>query len=239
MRLVLPLCLLLAGCDVLFPELSGTPPATDGGVADAGAPPHIAGAVCALGDVRDYRTCGLGPAGSFRITVEETRDAAQADTNGVFNVATMGALASATLSVVDASNRFVPTITVVHPTNGVLDNYAVPMVTASDEQQMALTAGFSVDPTRGGLLAWAVDTAGAPIPGVRSTAVTGAIGPLYDGAANGQLVATQATGSRGLIAHFDLPPGTTTLQLTTATGTTTFTFPIRAGAITLMALTIP
>src|SRR4051794_24567008 len=211
MRLVVPLCLLLAGCDLLFPELSGKPP--DGGtgdMGDMGAPPHIGGAVCALGDVRDFRTCALGPAGSFRVTVEETRDIAQADSNGVFTVATMGALASATLSVVDATNRFVPTIAVVHPTNGVLDNYAVPMVTADDEQQMALSGGFSVDPTRGGLLAWAVDPSGAPLTGVRSSAVTGAIGPLYDGAAPGQLTATQATGARGLIAHFDLPPGTTT-----------------------------
>jgi hypothetical protein len=240
MRRLVLCALLLSGCDVLFPELSGNPPADAGGGTDAGGLPHIAGAICGLGDVRDFSTCGLSPKGSFRVAVEETKDMIQADAAGNYNLPTMGALASATVSVVDATGAFVPTITVVHPNGGVLDNFAIPVVSSSEQQAMALDNGLPVDPTKGTLLAWAVDAQGKPIPGIRATGITGAYGPLYDGNAPGLLVQAQSTGTRGLVAQLDVPPGTVTLQLTTPTSTsTTFMLPIRAGAITVMALTLP
>jgi hypothetical protein len=240
MRRLVLCALLLSGCDVLFPEFSGNKPA-DGGATDSGGGlPHIAGAICSLGDVRDFSTCGLNPMGSFRVAVEETKDAIQADAAGNYNLPTMGALASATVSVVDATGAFVPTITVVHPTGGVLDNFAIPVVSSNEQQAMALDNGLPVDPTKGTLLAWAVDATGKPMPGIHATAVAGAYGPLYDGNAPGLLVQAQATGTRGLVAQLDVPPGTITLQLTTPTATsTTFMLPIRAGAITVMALTLP
>jgi len=238
MRWVCLCLLLLSGCDVLFPELSGKPPTADAG-SDAGGMPHISGAVCALTDVRDVRNCTLGPGGSFRLAVEETHDATQADAAGTFTLPTTGALASATLSVVDATGAYVPTITVVHPTGGVLDSFAVPLVSTSAQQMMAYAGGFTVDPTRGAVLAWLVNANAVPVAGVRAAKVTGAVGPLYDGASPGELTPSQATGSKGLVALFDLPPGTLTLQLTTSTGPASFSLPVRAGAFTLMALTLP
>jgi hypothetical protein len=240
MRRLVLCALLLSGCDVLFPEFSGNSSADGAAGTDAAALPHIAGAVCGLGDIRDFSTCGLDPKGSFRVAVEETKDTTQADAAGNYNLPTMGALASATVSVVDATGAFVPTITVVHPTGGVLDNFAVPVVSSMEQQAMALDNGLSVDPTKGTLLAWAVDATGKPIQGIHAAAIAGAYGPLYDGSAPDLLVQAQTTGARGLVAQLDVPPGTVTLQLTTPTSTsTTFMLPIRAGAITVMALTLP
>jgi hypothetical protein len=238
MRSLLPLCLLLAGCSVLFPEFN-TPSTDDAGASDAGALPHVAGAVCSLSDLRDLRSCALGPHGSFRVTIEETHDAALADASGNFNVPTMSALATATLSVVDSTGAFVPTVTVVHPTAGVVDNFAVPVVGTDQQQQLALAAGTAVDPTRGGLLAWTVDATGAPMAGVRATAIAGAVGPLYDGDSQSSLVASSSTGAHGVVGQLDVTPGTVALALSTSTTTTTFMLPVRAGAMTLMALTLP
>src|SRR4051794_9777530 len=78
----------LAGCDTLFPEFSGKPADAavphDGGVADDGGMPMLAGVVCILGDVRDYRSCATGAPGILRVTVEETRQQTMTDAAGRF-----------------------------------------------------------------------------------------------------------------------------------------------------------
>src|SRR5437879_10078309 len=81
---------LLGGCDLLFPEFSGH---VDAGADDGGALPdgggglRVSGAICALGDLRDFRSCAVGHGAGFRVTVEETRDVATADAMGNFSLA--------------------------------------------------------------------------------------------------------------------------------------------------------
>jgi hypothetical protein len=237
MRRLLPLALFLAGCDVLFPEFSHPPPATDAGAGDAGGAPHISGRVCALADLRDFRTCASGPGASFRVADEETRESAQADASGAYDLVTSTALATATLAALDGASQYTPTITVVHPTAGVLEQLALPVVLQSTLARLALDNGFTVDPTRGALFTWTIDATGAPIAGVRAGAIAGGIGPLYDGAAPDELAVAQATGARGLVAQFNLTPGTATLDLAVGGAQPVpYALPIRAGAITMMAL---
>src|SRR5262245_13799937 len=96
--------LLAAGCDLLFPELTPKQPdmAQPDGGGDGGGPPHIAGRVCALGDLRDYRTCA-GAAGMFRIGVEETRESVMTDPTGVFVLPLSKKLDKVVLAAVDPS----------------------------------------------------------------------------------------------------------------------------------------
>src|SRR6266511_2470780 len=82
----------LAGCDTLFPEFAGKPPADlatpgDGGADGGSGTPHLAGVVCVLTDLRDYRSCANGAPGNLRITVEETRDVGMTDVTGHFTLA--------------------------------------------------------------------------------------------------------------------------------------------------------
>src|SRR5436309_2054117 len=102
MRRGFVLILLCAGCDLLFPEFAGKP-AADAASGDAGAMPHIAGVLCALGDLRDYRSCGAATSTAMRVTVEETRDAAPADGAGRFNLALSQMLDHALLAAADAT----------------------------------------------------------------------------------------------------------------------------------------
>ena len=80
----------LSGCDTLFPEFSGKPADAavpgDGGVDDGGGAPLLAGIVCILGDVRDYRSCATGSPGILRVTVEETRQQTMTDVTGHFTL---------------------------------------------------------------------------------------------------------------------------------------------------------
>src|SRR5512138_1894068 len=84
--------LLLAGCDTLFPEFGGSSkPAdmalVDGGSADGGdTSPRLAGVVCVLTDLRDYRSCAITSTGVLRVTVEETREQAMTDPTGHFTL---------------------------------------------------------------------------------------------------------------------------------------------------------
>jgi hypothetical protein len=245
MRRLLLVVLLSSGCDTLFPEFFPPGPDAsstgDGGTAPSAA--HIAGQVCALTDVRDFRSCGPVRSGSFHVSIEETRDQAQADSSGVFYLATSAPLASGTLGVVDATGQYSPTVTVVHPIGGVLDQFALPVLAVSEQEEMAEVNGFALDPARGALLAWAIDETGTPVAGVRSTATVQAAGPFYDGAAIDSIGPGTATQAHGLVAEFDLPPGNLALTLSVPAGAAvtgdTFTLPIRAGAVTLVALTLP
>src|SRR5881398_2651682 len=111
----------LAGCDLLFPEFAGMQPQPDGAAADGGGSPHISGVLCALGDVRDYRSCGGAVGAAMRVTVEETRDGAPADGLGHFNLPLSMMLPSAILAAADGSNQFTPTVTTVALSGGSAD----------------------------------------------------------------------------------------------------------------------
>lgn len=245
-RRLLPLILILAagGCDTLFPELYPPMKMLDGGDGDGGAAmPHISGSICRLTDLRDFRSCSPLASGSFRVTDEEDRATTGADRTGQFVLPTATSLAIATLGAVDATQQFAPTITVVHPVAGVLEHFALPALDANDKANLSLVNGFPNDPTRGAVLAWAVDAQGTPIAGVRANAINNTAGPFYDGPTAGSVQQGQGTGAHGLVATLEVPAGTLMLTLTPPPGATvkgdTFLLPVRAGAVTMMALTLP
>src|SRR6516164_7218606 len=144
--------LALSGCDTLFPEFSG-----NGGIDDGGTAPLLAGVVCILGDVRDYRTCATGAPGILRITVEETRQQTMTDAAGHFSLPLSMKLDLATVAAVDPSNNFAPTISPVRLVNGVSANLALPVVPAQALSSIELANGVQDDPQLGTLLSWAVD----------------------------------------------------------------------------------
>jgi len=123
------LAFLLSGCDTLFPEFSGKPTDAavpgDGGIEDGGTSPLLAGVVCVLTDVRDYRTCATGAPGILRITVEETRQQTMTDAAGHFSMPLSMKLETATVAAVDPTSNFVPSIIPVRLNNGVAANLAM------------------------------------------------------------------------------------------------------------------
>ena len=231
------------GCDTLFPEFAGKPAdaavARDGGSDDGGTSPQLAGAVCVLGDVRDYRSCMTGAPGLLRITVEETRQMTMTDAAGRFVLPLSMKLDSATVAAIDPSNHFAPTIVPVHLTNGAANNLALPVIAQQTLAMIELANGLQDDPQRGILLGWAVDATGAPVTGVSS----GRPSALYDDNAPNTLSAGTATHSRGAIALFQVAPATLTLTLTPPPtmplSGDTFTLPIRPGAVTTTTLVLP
>ena len=235
--------LALIGCDTLFPEFSGMPPMSDGAASGDGGVasgmPHLAGRICGLGDVRDYRTCSAGPVGGpFRISVEETRDATLTDGSGAFTLVTARPLSIATVGIVDTSGTFTTTVTALHTSGGVIEGIALPVVPVSVMQQLALANGVPTDDTRGAILAWAVDATGAPVAGVRTQAPPLADGPFYEGAAANEVASGLATRQRGMLALFDVSPSTVRLELAPpqpyqADG---YDLPVRPNALTLTAL---
>ena len=233
----------LSGCDLLFPEFSGNGAdaavARDGGATDDGGMPMLAGVVCVLGDVRDYRSCAAGSPGALRVTVEETRQQTMTDVTGRFTLPLSQALTTATVAAVDPSGNFAPTIVPVHLQNGIANNLALPVVSQETLSQIELSSGIQDDPQRGTLLAWAVDPSGTPVAGV-SAGITSA---LYDDNAPNTLSAGTATHARGAIALFTITPTSLTLTLTPPASSPlsadTFTVPIRSGAVTATTLVLP
>ena len=236
--------LLLSGCDTLFPEFGGSKPpdaavARDGGVSDDGGTPMLAGVVCVLGDVRDYRTCLTGAPGILRITVEETRQQTMTDAAGRFVLPLSMKIDVATVAAVDPSGHFAPTIVPVHLAGGVANNVALPVVAAQTISSIELANGVNDDPQRGTFIGWAVDPTGTPVAGVSS----GQSSALYDDNAANTLSAGTATHQRGAVALFVVTPTTLTLTLTppptVALSGDTFTIPIRPGAVTATTLVLP
>ncbi len=232
----------LSGCDVLFPEFNGSGDAAvpgDGGATDDGGTPLLAGVVCVLGDVRDYRTCATGSPGVLRVTVEETRQQTMTDVTGRFSLPLSQKLTTATVAAVDPSGNFAPTIVPVHLANGIANNVALPVVAAQTLSQIELANGIQDDPQRGTLLAWAVDPTGAPVAGVGSGVTTA----LYDDNAPNTLSAGTATHQRGTIALFTVTPTSLMLTLTPPASSPlspdSFTVPIRSGAVTATTLVLP
>jgi len=233
----------LSGCDTLFPEFSGKPVDAavprDGGSDDGGSSPMLAGIVCILGDVRDYRTCATGSPGILRVTVEETREQTMTDVTGHFTLPLSMKLDIATVAAVDPSGNYAPTIVPVRLANGVGNNVALPVVSQQTLMQIELANGVQADPQLGIFLGWAVDPSGAPVAGVS----TGNTRALYDDNAPNALSAGTSTHQRGTIAFFNVTPTTMMLTLTppptAPLSPDTFTVPIRSGAITATTLVLP
>ena len=233
----------LSGCDTLFPEFAPKPVdasvAGDGGANDGGGSPMIAGLVCVLGDVRDYRTCAAGSPGILRVTVEETREQTMTDVTGHFTLPLSKKLDVATVAAVDPSGNYATTIVPVRLSGGVANNVALPVVSQQTLMQIELANGVQADPQLGTFLGWAVDPSGTPVAGV----TTGNTRALYDDNAPNGLSAGTATHQRGAIALFTVTPTTLMLTLTppptSPLSPDTFTVPIRSGAVTATTLILP
>ncbi|HZS38775.1 MAG TPA: hypothetical protein VFF06_18210 [Polyangia bacterium] len=241
--------LALGGCDLLFPEFSGghvDASIDDGGALPDGgtAGPHVAGSICALADLRDFRSCMTGHGGGFRVSVEETRDVTTADAMGNFVLPLSTSLELATVAAVDPTGAAEPTIVMVALRGGAADGVGLPIAGAQALQQAAALNGFSVDGTRGIVLAWAVDAQGTPVAGASAQAAGGVgVGPLYEGGAANELELGNTTGARGVVAWFDVPPRQLVLTLAApangALAGDQFTLPIRPGAVTITTLLLP
>jgi len=233
----------LSGCDMLFPEFSGKPNDAavtgDGGIDDGGTGPLLAGVICIVGDVRDYRTCATGAPGILRVTVEETRQQTMTDAVGHFSLPLSMKLDVATVAAVDPANNFAPTISPVRLVNGIAANLALPVVPAQALSSIELANGVQDDPQLGTLLGWAIDPSGAPVAGVSSGVTTA----FYDDNAPNTLSAGTATHAKGTVALFNVTPATRMLTLTPPASAPlsadTFTLPIRSGAVTATTLVLP
>jgi hypothetical protein len=233
----------LAGCSTLFPEFFGgsggakaDASAGDGG-SDGGGPPHIAGVVCIVHDVRDYRSCAVGAPGVLRITVEETRDVTMTDVAGHFSLPLAQALTSATVAAIDPRGVYAPSIIPLRLSNSATDSAALPIVEAQTLTNLALQNGQTLDPEQASLIAWVVDQSGAPVAGVttpqRATLVEGGPNELQPGS---------TTGTHGTLALLQAPPTTVTLMLTPPPTlplrADSYVLPLRAGALTVSTLVL-
>jgi len=233
---------LVSGCDVLFPELAGSGDAavpSDGGVSDDGGTPLLAGVVCVLGDVRDYRTCATGAPGILRVTVEETRQQTMTDVAGHFSLPLSQKLETATVAAVDPAGNFATTIVPVRLSNGIANNVALPIVPEQALMTIELSNSVQDDPQLGTLLAWAVDPSGTPVTGVAANNRSA----LYDDSSPNTLSPGTSTRQDGTIALFSVTPTMLTLTLTppptAPLSSDTFTVPIRSGAVTATTLVLP
>ncbi|MDB4969412.1 MAG: hypothetical protein JWN44_5101 [Myxococcales bacterium] len=238
---------LLIGCDTLFPEFGGSKPPPDMAMSDAattsdgGDPnPRLAGVVCILTDLRDYRTCAIGSPGMLRITVEETRQQVMTDFTGHFTMPLSMKLQVATVAAIDPNGMYPPTIMPVRLSNdGVLTSLALPVVSAQTLSNVALQNGATMDPLRGTLIAWAIDPTGTPLANVAANANSA----VFDDVGQNQLSAGSGTRLHGAVGIFGVAPTILTLTLTppatAAVRADTFTIPIRAGALTATTLILP
>jgi hypothetical protein len=243
--LVLP----LAGCPQLLDSLTGSMPPVDMAIGDgqgdlAGGQPTVSGFVCELVDVRDFRSCARGGASKIRVTIEDTGAYAITDGTGAFLLGLPDATRThVVVTAVDPQGTLRTTATQVALGPTGVNNFALPMLPSQTELQLTASRGFSSDPSRGTVLAWAVDSSAMPQAGVRGAAVPGAIGPFYDGAGAGEIDDVGPTRSRGLVAYFQVPPGTATVRLdpaaTSPVRSDSFDLPVRASALTILLAPLP
>jgi hypothetical protein len=235
------IAVLALGCDTLFPEFAGAPPPDlalgDGGADGGSSAPHLGGFACIIGDLRDYRSCAAGAPGVLRITVEETRDVGMTDATGHFTLPLKQSIDSATVAVVDPQGRYATVIIPLRLTNGALDSVALPIVDAATLATAATQNGATLDPQRGVVIGWAVDSSGTPVSNVTADL------PIYaDGNATNQLYAASATGVHGTVALFNVLPTAVTIGLTPPPSSSLrgdrYTIPVRAGAVTATRLVL-
>src|SRR5436190_524598 len=128
---LLALVLLLSGCDVLFPEFAGTPPADLAGGDLAGLEAGVSstvmsGTVCALADVGSPFRCATLRGDGLLVSVEETRESVAVAADGSFRV-TLPRTLLMVVSVSDKLGTYATTVASVKPDAQQL--LALPMVT--------------------------------------------------------------------------------------------------------------
>jgi hypothetical protein len=238
---------LVAGCDELLPELEGTT-TTDLAGTDAGSDLStnvLFGHICLLSDLTSPFSCN-GAGGGRRVTIEESRLEADVAADGTFSISLAGVTDTATLAVSDGANtggESTPTLSVLSGATlaaARLDGAALPCVPAQAMTILSSEVGAGSDPSQGALLAWLVTDTGAPVAGASVAHMQGN-GPLYDTGAG--LSPGTVTGVSGTVAYLGLTVGTAQLVVSTnpalAVAGDTFSLPIRGGAITAMALSLP
>jgi hypothetical protein len=229
------LALFSTGCQALFPELypdsdGGSSSSGDGGTDMAGVP-HVSGMLCAMSDLRDWRTCTQLAAAGFKVEVEETTDATTTDANGNFYLMSRVPLQTATLLVIDPHGQYLETVAPIN-VGATPDNVGIPIVDAQTFNTLALQNGLSTDPMHGALLAWAIDTQAQPVAGQQVVGQTA----LYEGSAAGEMGPGLSTGAHGTFALFDQAPPS--LMLTLTPPDTHTQVAIRAGAVTLTTIVV-
>jgi hypothetical protein len=230
----LPVFFLATGCQALFPELYPTVDAatdSDGGTAVDLGGPHVSGSVCAIADVRDWKSCATLAAQGLKVEVEETTDAAMTDATGHFYLASRVQLTTATLLVIDPRGQYAETVAPIDLSTAP-DGIALPVIDAQAVANMAQSNGIPADPTHGTLLGWTIDSAAMPVSGV---SVVGQ-NALYEGSAANEVGVGSSTGAHGLFALFDLPAPS--LQLSLSPPATNVQLPIRAAAVTMTTVVV-
>jgi hypothetical protein len=236
MRRSIVLLIFAAGCNLLFPELDNSSSSDMTSTVTDGSTPEIQGQLCALGDVRDPRTCATGVPSGMHVDVEETRDSAPVDSTGAFTLPLSQALSTATLAAADPSGTYLPTVMTVRLTDGRASGLAVPLVQASLVNSLARSVGVSPDASKGVFIGWAVDAQGNAQSGAIAT-LNGAVGPFYEGDSVDQITPAPSTGAHGLVTFFNVPGGNVELDLLHPNGSRdAFTLPMRADAVTLSIL---
>lgn len=247
LRPLLPALLVaLGGCEQLFsspqtevPDLAGadlwSDPAT--GV--------LTGAVCVLQDFRDPSTCKQQQTGKLRLSVEPGGAVAISDVLGNFALALPpGASDDRVLTVTDPSGALVSSTVRLPAAISTATALAVPAMSSTTLLLSLNGRGIVSEPGRGAILLWATDAGAHPQAGVRGPNLqAGSFGPFYDGALPNELDGSGPTRFRGLIAYFNLPPGSATIELQPSPGapvrSDAFTLPIRASAITFSLAPLP
>ncbi len=231
---------LIAACG-LFDGPGSMVTAADAALVDGGGdggPTVISGILCALADLRLLGGCQKLQRSRIEITIDETKQMVVSDDSGRFSFTLPDARSNITLLVNDPTRVYLPSVLPLGVAT--LRTFAVPLVAQETVRNAAFSNGFSIDPRLGVALAYVVDPLGQPAVGVTGEALSGSIGPLYDGAMENQLAGFGGTRAFGLVSWFELPAIETTVTLHTPDGSRLvgdkFKLPVRKGSITVSLL---
>lgn len=245
----LPIFLLLAGplagCDKLFPKAHDMAAARDGDSGDGGVIGHLQGQVCALAQLHDINGCRKDLAhGPLTLLVQDTGQVGTVAADGTFGLDVRGDAAMPppmplTLLFTDPAQPpvLVPALVQIRLAPGGAAA-TIPMV-PQDRLAQVKKQGVPFPSDRGAVLAYALDGNGRPRTGLLAQVAPGGVdrrfyGPLYE-AGDETLFSGTGTGPAGLVAVFDLAPGTVTLDLGSGAAGR-FPLPVQAGAITFSLL---
>ncbi len=234
-----------AGCNLLFPELSGSgspdllPTDLLGDLPSSAL--TLRGVVCSPSDLRMLHSCAQVSGHGLHVTIEETRDSATVDATGHFVVTLSQPLTVATLAASATDGTYLPTVASVPVSPTAL---AIPVYAQTTLSSALLNVGQTFDDTRGLVIAYVVNSSGVSLSGVRASAAPGgAAAILYDGRAVNQLDSTSATGADGTVLVVNQAASSMTLSLTPQAGSTVganqFVLPTRPGAVTFAVTILP
>lgn len=224
--------LLVCGCE----EILGRP--ADLGRApdlplDASAPTLIRGQTCVLAELRDHRLCSPGhPHGPVTVGLA-SGSPSTTTVQGHFTLELPPGPPQVLVRAIDPRRQLKDAL-VQLVRNG--PPTAIPMVPAERLEPLR-ALGLPLDPSRGALLAYVVDPEGRPMRGVRVQVVAqdGRFqGPLFEDGLE-VLQRGQQTGPGGLVALFELLPGSVTLHLS-GPRQASYTLAVAADAVTFSLL---